>query len=284
MFSFVLAAALVFAPSDADFAYRTADEFVRKCTPRDAGTVRGRIAANFILDAASAAGADVRLDRFRAETPRGARWFTNLESEFRSDPSGAWVILLSHYDTKPGVACPGANDGASTTALLIALARILSTAPGPRANVMLVWTDGEECMDAYGENDGLWGARRAVARVKASGRNVKAVVCADMLGDRDLMISLPENSSPALRKIALYAARKAGLGSKVKEIPELVTDDHVPFLKAGFRTLNLIDFEYGSAPGRNDYWHTPEDTMDKLSRRSFLDAGKLLAEILNILL
>ncbi len=284
MFSLFLAATLLFTPADADFALRTAGDFVAKCTPRDAGTVRGRIAANFILDAASAAGADVRLDRFSAPTPKGIKWFTNLEVEFCSNPSNEWVILLSHYDTKSGVACPGANDGASTTALLIALARVLSDWRTPRGNVMLVWTDGEECMEAYGKNDGLWGSRHAAARVKASDKKVKAVVCLDMLGDRDLQISLPANTSPALRKIARYAAKKAGVDGKVKEIPEIVTDDHVPFMEAGYKTLNLIDFEYGSAPGLNDYWHTPQDTIDKISHDSLLSSGKLAVGLLNVLL
>ncbi len=284
MISVLLATALVFTPADAVFALRTAGDFAGKCTPRDAGTVRGRIAANYILDAASAAGADVRLDRFEAMTPKGKKRFTNLESEFCTNPSNSWVLLVSHYDTKPGVASPGANDGASTTGLLIAFARLLSDRRTPRGNVMLIWTDGEECMESYGANDGLWGARRAAARVAASGRKVRAVVCIDMLGDRDLRISLPANSSPALRKIARHAARRAGLADKVAEIPELVKDDHVPFMEAGFKAVNLIDFEYGSAPGLNDYWHTPEDTPDKLSKESLLESGRIVAEMLNILL
>ncbi len=285
MLSVLFAAALVFSPADADFALRTAGDFVGKCTPRDAGTVRGRIAANYILDAASAVGADVRLDRFEAETPKGRKWFTNLESEFCSNPSNSWVVLLSHYDTKPGVACPGANDGASTTALLIALARILSESRELGGNVMLIWTDGEECMGStYGEDNGLWGSRRAVSRIEESKKNVRAVICADMLGDRDLQISLPKNSSPVLRKIAQYAAKRIGLSAKVREIPELVKDDHVPFIDAGYKAVNFIDFEYGRAPGLNDYWHTPEDTPDKLSKESLLDSGRLIVEMLNILL
>ncbi len=279
-----LAAALVFSPTDAKLADRTTREFVAKCTPRDAGTVRGRIAANFILDAASAAGCDVYLDRFTAKTPKGERTFTNLKTEFCSDPGGEWVVLLSHYDTKPGVKCPGANDGASTTGLLVALANTLADWRMPRGNVMLLWTDGEECMESYGPNDGFWGARHAAAALKASGRKVKAVICLDMLGDRDLGISLPRNSSPALRKIALYAAKKAGVADKVMEIEDLVKDDHVPFMEQGFKAIDLIDFNYGSAPGLNDYWHTEQDTPDKLSEQSFLISGRLVCEMLNVLL
>ena len=284
MLGALLAAALAFSPADAKLADRTTREFVAKCTPRDAGTVRGRIAANFILDAASATGCDVYPDRFTAKTPKGERTFTNLKTEFCSNPDGEWVVLLSHYDTKPGVPCPGANDGASTTGLLVALANALSDWRTPRGNVMLLWTDGEECMESYGPDDGFWGSRRAAAALKASGRKVKAVICLDMLGDRDLTVTLPRNSSPALRKIALYAAKKAGIADKVAEIEDLVKDDHVPFMEQGFKAIDLIDFDYGSAPGLNDYWHTAEDTPDKLSEASFLASGRLVCEMLNVLL
>ena len=242
------------------------------------------LAANFLLDAASAAGPDVRRDMFVAKTPKGERRFTNLVATFKTSPDAPWVVLVSHYDTKPGVDCPGANDGASTSGLLVALAGILRTQRALRDNVMLIWADGEECMNAYVEDDGLWGSRHAAKALKESGANVKAVICVDMLGDRDLHISIPRNSSPALSKIALLAAKRAGIEGKVSRIDLLVKDDHVPFIEEGFKSIDLIDFEYGSAPGLNDYWHTAKDTSDKISESSLLVAGKLVVGMLNILL
>lgn len=284
MFTALLAAALTFTPQNASLAYRTTRDFVNKCTPRDAGTIRGRMAANYILDTASAVGADVRLDSFQAMTPKGMRTFTNVITEFSSDPQGEWIVLLSHYDTKPGADCPGANDGASTTGLLVALAEVMCDWQTPRGNVMMIWTDGEECMEAYSKEDGFWGSRHAAAKLKEEGRRIKAVICLDMLGDKDLSVSLPSNCSPALRKIALHAAKKAGLRDKVREIPELVKDDHVAFQTAGFKAIDLIDFDYGSRPGANDYWHTPQDSLDKISETSLLEAGRLTVEMLNVLL
>ena len=105
-----------------------------------------------------------------------------------------------------------------------------------------------------------------------------------MLGDRDLHISIPRNSSPALAKIALLAAKRAGIEDKVSRTDFLVKDDHVPFLEAGFKAVDLIDFEYGSAPGLNDFWHTAKDTPDRISEKSLLVAGKLVAGMLDILL
>ena len=284
MFSALLAASLVFSQADANLAFKTATGLVEKHTPRDSGTTRSMLASNFLLDAASAAGADVRRDMFIAKTPKGERRFTNLVASFKRNPDAPWVVLVSHYDTKTGVDCPGANDGASTSGLLVALAGILCTHRAQNDNVMLIWTDGEECMNAYVEDDGLWGSRHAAKSLKESGVKVKAVICLDMLGDKDLHVSIPKNSSPALSKIALAAAKKAGVADKVSRIDLLVKDDHVPFLEAGFKSIDLIDFEYGSAPGLNDYWHTAKDTVDKISEESLFTAGKLVAGMLDILL
>jgi Zn-dependent M28 family amino/carboxypeptidase len=242
------------------------------------------LAANYLLDAASAAGADVRRDMFVAKTPKGERRFTNLVASFKRNPDAPWVVLVSHYDTKTGVDCPGANDGASTSGLLVALAGVLYNHRTQNDNVMLIWTDGEECMNAYVEDDGLWGSRHAAKSLKESGVKVKAVICLDMLGDKDLHVSIPKNSSPALSKIALAAAKKAGVADKVSRVDLLVKDDHVPFLEAGFKSIDLIDFEYGSAPGLNDYWHTAKDTPDKISEESLFTAGKLVVGMLDILL
>ena len=282
MLSLLLAAALEFTPQDAHLAYEKAKELVEDCTPRDAGTICGRIASNRILDAASAAGADVRSDAFRAETPAGTKGFTNLYAEFKcGDEDARWVVVVSHYDTKPGTGCPGANDGASTSGLLIGLANAFTNWQEPKGNLMLVWTDGEECMTAYGPNDGFWGSKRAAEYLEGKNRKVQAVICVDMLGDRDLNISIPANGSPTLAKIALHAAKRAGLPGLVKLTDELVKDDHVAFMEKGFKAIDLIDFSYGPS---NSYWHTPEDTMDKVSEESRLKSGRLVAEMLNILL
>jgi len=282
MLSSFLAAALAFSAQDAVLSLETARKLVDECTPRDAGTIRGRVASNCILDAASATGADVRRDVFRAQTPKGEKEFTNLYAEFASGaPDARWVIVVSHYDTKTGTDCPGANDGASTSGLLVGLANAVGNWRQPKGNLLLVWTDGEECMSAYGPGDGFWGSRRAVEYVESRSLAVQAVICLDMLGDKDLSISIPSNGTPSLAKIALHSARRAGCPDLVKQIPDAVKDDHVPFLEKGYKAIDLIDFSYG--PG-NAYWHTPQDTMDKISQESLLASGRIVAEMLNILL
>jgi len=278
----VLAAGLTFTSQDASLAYDKAREMVETCTPRDAGTIRGRIAANFLLDSASAVGADVRRDTFRAQTPRGEKEFTNLYAEFKShDESARWVVLVSHYDTKSGVNSPGANDGASTSGLLIGIANAFSNWNESRGNLLLVWTDGEECMTAYGPNDGFWGSKRAAEYLVEKGRKVQSVICLDMLGDKDLQIMVPSNGSQALRKIAVHASKRAGYPGLVRLTDDVVKDDHIPFLDRGFKAIDMIDFNYGPD---NCYWHSAADTVDKISQESLLKSGKVVAEMLNILL
>ena len=280
--AFFLAAALAFAPEDAKLSLETARTLVEKFTPRDSGTIRSRLASNAILDAASAAGADVRRDVFRAQTPVGEREFVNLYATFRSGkPDDRWVILISHYDTKRGCDCPGANDGASTSGLLVGLANAYSRWETPKGNLLFIWTDGEECFSQYGPDDGFWGSRRAVAYVRELKLNVQAVVCLDMLGDRDLAIVTPANGTPSLRKIAVHAAVRAGYPGLVTPIDDFVKDDHVAFLDAGYKAIDLIDFSYGP---NNAYWHTREDSMEHISEKSLLKSGRLVAEMLNILL
>lgn len=281
MTSFLLAATLLFAPADADIAYDTASELVKKHTPRDSGTLSSRRAADFIHDKLKALGAKAELDFFKADTPAGERYFVNVESAFVSNTNNEWIVFVSHFDTKKGVSCPGANDGASTTGLLIALAGKLVKQNPEKTNVLLLWTDGEECFNDYAENDGLWGSRHAAKKLKDSGVKVRAVVCFDMLGDKDLKITIPENSHQGFRDGILKIAKRKNLADKIVAVDDIVIDDHVPFLEAGFKAVDLIDFDYGSRPGLNDYWHTSKDTIDKISRESLLLAGEIATWLIN---
>lgn len=281
MTSCLLAATLLFAPADADIAYGAASELVEKHTPRDSGTLSSRRAADFIHDRLKASGAKAELDFFKADTPAGERYFVNVESAFVSNTNNEWIVFVSHFDTKKGVACPGANDGASTTGLLIALAGKLVKQNPEKTNVLLLWTDGEECFNDYAENDGLWGSRHAAKKLKDSGVKVRAVVCFDMLGDKDLKITIPENSHQGFRDGILKIAKRKNLADKIVAVDDIVIDDHVPFLEAGFKAVDLIDFDYGSRPGLNDYWHTSKDTIDKISRESLLLAGEIATWLIN---
>ena len=119
--------------------------------------------------------------------------------------------------------------------------------------------------------------------LRERGRSVRAAICLDMLGDRNLDIILPANSDPRLVRLALQAAQTTGFG-RIRHCDDIVVkDDHSAFHDAGLPALDLIDFEFGSAPGLNDYWHTPQDTLDKISSASLLASGRLAAELVRLL-
>lgn len=164
------------------------------------------------------------------------------------------VLLVSHFDTKVGIDnFVGANDGASTTGLLIALA---NETDWP---IMCLFTDGEECVTEYCTQDGLHGSWHAAK--EGIGGDLPVVVL-DMLGDKDYTPALVSNASDILNMHLRAAAKKAGI-TLGQEGP--IIDDHVPFYAYGRRVANVIDFDFGKD---NAYWHTEEDTLDKISADS----------------
>lgn len=283
MTSLLLAAAIAFTQADAHEAYESAAGLVQNCTPRDAGTIRARLAAEWLMDRVSRLGLDATIEKFRAQTPDGERPFQNVVVEFTGTKTNApWIVIMSHYDTKPGMKPPfaGANDGASTSGLLVALAGAMRRARPFGDNVALVWTDGEECRYGYNGGDGFHGSRELVRSYGERNRRVKAAIGLDMLGDRDLRIQIPANVTPQLRKVAHAAAKRAGAEDKVVDGTDVVHDDFSQFYDAGCPAINFIDFDYG--PG-NSWWHSPEDSLDKISEKSLETAGRVVAEFLNIL-
>ena len=279
-------AGLSFTAADAQTAYETAAGLVKSCTPRNAGTPEGLRAAAWIRDRAVAAGVPAKLDVFTAAVNDGEAVFANVVAELPgSEPAAPWIVLMSHFDTAPnaGRGFEGANDGASTSGLLLALGQAVRHASHGRLNVLLAWTDAEECRVKYGPRDGFQGSRRLLRDLRERGRSVRAAICLDMLGDRNLDIILPANSDPRLVRLALQAAQTTGFG-RIRHCDDIVVkDDHSAFHDAGLPALDLIDFEFGSAPGLNDYWHTPQDTLDKISSASLLASGRLAAELVRLL-
>ena len=242
------------------------------------------------MNKAEAVGAVAKMDVFTAPVPGGKASFSNVVVDFPVSGCDDWIVVMSHFDTAPGIGggFQGANDGASTCGLLVALAGLIRNAGSEwrKYPVSLVFTDGEEKRVSYSANDGFQGSRRLASFYrKHPVRKVRAAICIDMLGDADLNISIPHNGTPALKALALKAAATAGVEDCVNLRPDSVTvlDDHQAFLDMGFPAIDLIDFSFGSLPWSNDYWHTPADTIDKVSPSSLEKSGRLLVELLNLL-
>ncbi|MEI6807537.1 MAG: M28 family metallopeptidase [bacterium] len=255
--------------------------------PRDAGTPGAGRAAGYLLGELQRLGIRAEIDEFKEVTPAGRKVFRNVIG--RIGRSGGKIIVLgSHYDTKSGIGAKfqGANDSGSSTGLLLELAAVLKTVPPQETEIMFAFFDGEECNVSYSRNDGLHGSRRLAQMLVESGAsgNVAGVIVLDMVGDRDLTICIPHNSTPGLCSAVFAAAHEEGVRSKFSQSRSEVLDDHVPFFNAGMPALDIIDFSYGSAPELNDYWHTEADTIDKLSAKSLEEVGRVTIRLLNNLL
>lgn len=279
----LMAAVLAFAAEDAKATFELTGEFVKENPCRDAGSFGGKAASRWLLGKASVEGGNVYKDEFKAATPTGERLFTNLYCPFERKPGAPWTVFVSHYDTKPGKGCPGANDGGVTSCLLVRFVKIVFENRAFNRNVLFVWTDGEECQgEHYSEGDGFQGSKRAAEMLKEKALQVDGVYVLDMLGDRDLKISIPSNVSLELARKVVAAAKRLNMNrGQFASLGSAVLDDHVAFTEAGFKAIDLIDFEFGSKPGANDYWHTPEDTVEKLSTDSILSVGRLVCEIMS---
>ncbi len=250
--------------------------------PRESGTPGAERAAAYLADRLRALGLEPVVDTFEALTPDGTQTFRNVRGRLPGSTSET-VIFVSHYDTKSGIATNfvGANDSGSSTGLLLELARVLRNRRGG-PDLEFLFTDGEECRRDYGPHDGLTGSRRRAAQLKASGeaRRVRGVILLDMIGDRDLKVTVPRNCDSHLALAVFAAAEAEGVRSRFGLSDGAVLDDHVPFLEAGMPAVDLIDFQYGEGPDDNRYWHTVEDTMDKLSGESLELVGRVVLRLL----
>jgi len=215
-------------------------------------------------------------DDFTAQTPRGPVGMKNIIARFRGR-SGKAVVFSGHYDTKsmPGVTFVGADDGGSSAGFLLEMAATLDGAPRTD-DVYLVWFDGEEAFrQQWQGTDNLYGSRHLAERWARDGTlaRIKALINVDMIGDKDLDIMQEYNSSARLRKLVWDTAARLGYGKYFLDHGGPTEDDHMPFLQAGVNALDLIDFD-------KSYWHSPDDTMDKLAAHSFEVVGNVLLEVL----
>ncbi len=228
-------------------------------------------------------GDQVEDDVFTANTPVGPFEGRNIIAKYPGKKDGI-IIIASHYDTKQGIKnFVGANDGGSTTGLLLELANhIRQQGQRDGYTVWLVWFDGEEAVKEWTETDSLYGSRHLSEKLQKDGtlKKIKAFVLLDMIGDADLSVEEDMNSTLWLRQVIYQAASRYGNQSYFFQRQGGIVDDHIPFVEKGVPAVDLIDLEYGYA---NVYWHTPQDTLDKLSPRSLQIVGDTVLEAIRIL-
>ncbi len=247
---------------------------------RPSGSEGAKQAAAYLKEQLRAAGLEVEEQTFHAGTPRGPVQFRNVIGRTHGSKRGRMIVIGSHYDTKwlPDLRFVGANDSGSSSGVLLELARVA----GRERDLWFVFFDGEEAVREYGRDDGLWGSTFFVETLKGEGRAsaVEAMILLDMVGDRDLRVTMPANCTGWLVQQVFDAATSLGWRELFTYRRQEVLDDHVPFVAAGIPAVNIIDFEFGSGPGRHDYWHTEEDTLDKVSPRSLEVAGRVTLRVI----
>jgi Zn-dependent M28 family amino/carboxypeptidase len=255
--------------------------------PRPSGSAQLAEARKYITTELKSYGLAVREQSFTAKTPVDSVPMSNVIAELPG-ASPDVLIVASHYDTKRLARFVGANDGGSSTAVLLEIARQLSLAARstkPALTVWFVFFDGEEAVVHWTEDDSLYGSRHFVDDLEASGADarVRAVVLLDMVGDKDLRLKREGASSRELVDIIWQSGAELGYAANFQNVTQWLDDDHIPFLDAGIPAVDVIDFEYGNesrnygpgGPG-NAYWHTEADTLDKCSADSLGIVGETI--------
>ena len=182
------------------------------------------------------------------------------------------IAVTGHYDTKmfDNARFVGANDGGSSTAVVLELARV-TTGLNLENTLEFVFFDGEEAAVEWTAEDSVYGSRYDVNRRFRDGtlRQLKALVLVDMIGDRNLDIRRESGSTGWLTDLVWETARSLGYDRNFLNQTQAIEDDHLPYLRAGIPAVDLIDFNYPA-------WHTPADTLDKISADSLKIVGDVV--------
>ncbi|MBS1788435.1 MAG: M28 family peptidase [Acidobacteria bacterium] len=251
--------------------------------PRPAGSPAIEKTREFLVKELKSYGLTPTLDEFTDTTPHGKTKFKNVIAELPGDSPNT-IIISSHYDTKEfkEFKFVGANDGGSSTGILLEIARVMAADKQKRKfTYQFVFFDGEEAFchewsECLNGKDNTYGSRHYVEKLKKEKQTdrIKAMILLDMVGDKDLVIPREENSSAWLVNAIWDTAREIGHAKHFPSRTQYTTDDHIAFLQASIPAVDLIDFEYGGAD--SPYWHTAEDTLDKISAQSLKVVGDVI--------
>jgi Zn-dependent M28 family amino/carboxypeptidase len=235
-------------------------------------------------------GAQIEADDFVAATPRGPIAVHNIIGKFNvsANPNQDIFVLAGHYDTlfKPGFI--GANDGASSTAVLLAFADALARQK-TRMQIWLVWTDLEEAIHSFGGADGLYGSRHLAGRLAANGMisRIRGLFLLDMIGDQDLNVARETGSSGWLQHFIAQAANQLGYGRYFFQYETNIIDDHNSFIQVGIPAVDVVDAQYGRMgiifDAMGEFHHSNNDTMDKVSQHSLEVVGRTILLTLELL-
>ena len=263
------------SPQSAAFDSSRAYEHLRQVVgfgPRPAGSPGIARTREYITAQLKAIDVAVVEQAFIAKTPIGSIPMVNLIATIPGARKER-IAFTGHYDTKlfREFRFVGANDGGSSTAFLIELARVLKRRQNP-FTIELIFFDGEEAtLRDWGGADHTYGSQHYVesARRAATLSSLRAMILVDMIADRSQRFMRESNSTPWLTDLIWSTAQKMGHGSIFVNASAAIEDDHIPFLKAGVNATDIIDLDY-------EPWHTADDTLDRTSARGMQVVGDVL--------
>ncbi len=248
--------------------------------PRPAGSPGAAATRAYITKSLAALGIKAEEQPFEAATPIGRVKMVNLRATIPGSGQGR-IVIAGHYDTKIFHEFPfvGANDGGSSTAFLIELARVLKARANARP-MELLFLDGEEATGEWLGSDHTYGSRYYVSAARKDNtlKDIHAMILVDMVGDRDLVVKREGNSTPWLTNAIWAAARRLKRPEFSSETTD-IEDDHLEFLAAGVPSVDLIDLEYYTRSG-SMAWHTKDDTLENVSAQSLEAVGEVLVAAL----
>jgi glutaminyl-peptide cyclotransferase len=264
---------------------KRAFEMTREVTafgPRYMGNENHKKLERYILDHLK--GDEVEEDNFIADTVEGKFPVHNIIAEFPGAKDGI-IVIFGHYDTNyplRNTGYVGANDGGSSTGILLEYANQFRGKKRDGYSIWLVWTDGEEAVKAWTDTDSVYGARHLAEKWEKDGtlKKIKALLVMDMIGDADLNIDRNTNGAPWLLDLIYAAAERQGYQSHFYARQGPIEDDHIPFFNRGIPTADVIDLDYGY---NNVFHHTPQDTMDKVSPKSLEIVGDTTLEAIRMI-
>jgi glutaminyl-peptide cyclotransferase len=251
--------------------------------PRPIGSANHKKVEDYIH--AHLKGDQVEDDAFIIDTSEGKFPVRNIIAKYPGTRDGI-VVIASHYDTNYPLRDTnyvGANDGASSSALLLEIANQLRGKKLDGYSVWLLWDDAEEAIKLpWTDTNSVYGVRHLAQKWQDDGtiKNIKAFILEDMIGDADLNIERDEDSTPWLEDLIYQAATRLGYQSHFFARTVPMEDDHKPFVQRGIPSADLIDFQYGY---NNVFWHTTQDTVDKLSPKSLEIVGTVTLETVQML-
>jgi glutaminyl-peptide cyclotransferase len=245
--------------------------------PRPAGSPALAKLQDYLEVELKAYGCTVETDPFSADTPAGRLPMKNFLVKIPGEKQGI-ILLGTHYDTKHLENFVGADDAGSSTGVMLELARLLCKQRG-KYSVWIAFFDGEEAVNRQWQDpDNRYGSRQMASKLAQSGDlpKIKAFILVDLVGGKNPHFLRDGESTNWLKDFVWSVAEKLGYGTTFGSTPtDFGGDDHYSFTARNVPSVDIMDLDT-----KNDvpYWHTPDDTLDKISPKTLAIVGHVVLE------